>query len=80
MKAKISSLKTAGHKRAGLTRTGLIDGRTSPAKHRRPKSFAETIEIERHGVPVADFVEIIDKLKLPNSRIFEIFAIPKSTG
>lgn len=42
--------------------------------------FAETIDIERHGLPADAFVNTIEKLKLPNSRVYDIFNIPKSTA
>lgn len=40
----------------------------------------QTIEIERKGIPAKKFLATINRLKLPNSRVFEIFDIPKSTA
>lgn len=44
------------------------------------KAFHEYLAIERSGVPAKSFLQTIDKLKLPNSRVFQIFNIPKSTA
>lgn len=44
------------------------------------KAFREYLAIERSGVPAKSFLQTIDKLKLPNSRVFQIFNIPKSTA
>ncbi len=43
-------------------------------------SFVEHIEIERNGINAADFIETIQELKLPNSKVLEFLGIPKSTA
>jgi uncharacterized protein (DUF2384 family) len=61
----------------------VLRGNTDPASRFRPyqeRYLHEVIEIERAGVPAQTFLRTTEKLKLPSSRVFQIFNIPKSTA
>lgn len=54
---------------------------TSPKYHPyKARYLHEVMEIERAGVPAQAFLRTTEKLKLPSSRVFQIFNIPKSTA
>jgi uncharacterized protein (DUF2384 family) len=61
----------------------VLRGNADPASIFRPyqgRYLHEVIEIERGGVPARAFLRTTEKLKLPSSRVLQIFNIPKSTA
>ncbi|MDO8456822.1 MAG: DUF2384 domain-containing protein [Burkholderiaceae bacterium] len=66
---------------SGKKSRGSIEKRYRPqALYSGVSLFNEQVETERRGVPAQAFAGNIEKLKIPSSRAFQIFNIPKSTA